>query len=875
MSDALSPPPPQGAALGRLPAAAAAAGEAARPEPAKPRPQQAVVRDFFSGGAPYRGLLLYHGLGSGKSCAAVLAAEAAASAAAARGGAARLFIVLKASIRPNFEAEVTKCSRGTLTGGGVEIEYVHMNGVRAAKVSAAKSEIDGKSLHGAVIVIDEVHNLINEAISGGLGSESRGAKLFRAMYGANGAKIIALSATPAVKSPFEIAVLMCLLHGKIWTVRIRDVCADGGTGTGRRTGQGRVRPQPRDQDRTRRCLAEALVKVRANPRVDEAVVVERSDGGPPDILAAVVSSVDHRYAAGAAGAARGRELELAPPQERAWYAPRLSRPPHEALAAELAEAAGSRARPLLESSDLFPLDPETFQVEQVSDTGAGPRSVEGFGRRVAGKVSRFRLSDAESARLGFPTITSDTVHEMPMTPDQFDRYREARAEEARIERALARNRSAAGPAAAEGGRQPGVHRSLSRMACNFAFENRNDRPFQSQLLRRRREQGAAGGDGAGGDGAGAERRGRRFDAVYKATLAAAVRGLRTKDGGAALREPRLSRVHSPKMGAVLAAVTAAGAKLPALVYSQFRNTEGAELMAEVLAANGFARLRFDRTGAVQKSVPQDQPLFLLFGEDEVRHTVPYFNGAPPAAAQQWFEERARRRPGGPPVEVIIITQAGAEGISLKGVRQVFALEPFWNESRILQVVGRASRDGSHSHLPVPERTLAVHRYVAVFAEEQKKDRLVATDKGLTSDQVVARSAERGSAMLRGFLETVEAAAIDCGKYGEVAASRGGKGRPAGAGCMAFPPGRILSELALAQQAAERLLGQGQADYAQTKRGKGADTLKSADTRKLTVSVVEVDSETVALVNKETGERLRGLYLREAYETEGVLVPSGV
>ena len=48
---------------------------------------------------------------------------------------------------------------------------------------------------------------------------------------------------------------------------------------------------------------------------------------------------------------------------------------------------------------------------------------------------------------------------------------------------------------------------------------------------------------------------------------------------------------------------------------------------------------------------------------------------------------------------MIISSAGAEGISLTGVRQVHIMEPFWNFIRIGQVFGRAIRMGSHLDCP--------------------------------------------------------------------------------------------------------------------------------------------------------------------------------
>lgn len=49
--------------------------------------------------------------------------------------------------------------------------------------------------------------------------------------------------------------------------------------------------------------------------------------------------------------------------------------------------------------------------------------------------------------------------------------------------------------------------------------------------------------------------------------------------------------------------------------------------------------------------------------------------------------------------VFMITGAGAEGLSLRNVRTVHILEPYWNKVRTDQVKGRAVRICSHADLP--------------------------------------------------------------------------------------------------------------------------------------------------------------------------------
>jgi superfamily II DNA or RNA helicase len=65
------------------------------------------------------------------------------------------------------------------------------------------------------------------------------------------------------------------------------------------------------------------------------------------------------------------------------------------------------------------------------------------------------------------------------------------------------------------------------------------------------------------------------------------------------------------------------------------------------------------------------------------------------------------------IKIIMISPAGAEGINLRNCRQVHILEPYWNEGRIEQVIGRAIRQCHHVDLPMSERTVDVFRYKMV------------------------------------------------------------------------------------------------------------------------------------------------------------------
>lgn len=62
---------------------------------------------------------------------------------------------------------------------------------------------------------------------------------------------------------------------------------------------------------------------------------------------------------------------------------------------------------------------------------------------------------------------------------------------------------------------------------------------------------------------------------------------------------------------------------------------------------------------------------------------------------------------GEKVKVVLITQVAGEGLTLKNIREVHIMEPWFNMNRIDQVVGRAIRTCVHKGLPLSDRNVTV------------------------------------------------------------------------------------------------------------------------------------------------------------------------
>lgn len=102
------------------------------------------------------------------------------------------------------------------------------------------------------------------------------------------------------------------------------------------------------------------------------------------------------------------------------------------------------------------------------------------------------------------------------------------------------------------------------------------------------------------------------------------------------------------------------------------------------------------------------------------------------------------------IKFILLAPAGAEGLSLMNVRQIHVLDPYWNEVRIEQLIGRGIRQCSHKALPMDERKVDVYRYKAVRANEKK-----------TTDEEVEELAQEKQTLIDSFLKSIKETAVDC------------------------------------------------------------------------------------------------------------------
>ena len=304
-------------------------------------------------------------------------------------------------------------------------------------------------------------------------------------------------------------------------------------------------------------------------------------------------------------------------------------------------------------------------------------------------------------------------------------------------------------------------------------------------------------------------------------------------------EPFNLNVLSPKYTLLLKNIE----KTQGLVfgYSQFRSIEGIGLLTKVLENNGYYRYSSDVTkdditftikDKVRFESDTDQwqtyVIISIDNEDDASQTTVYnistiLGDTVSTTKDKIFRCTFSLWTGEEDVEtrkkllndfnnetnkygneclILLTTSAGAEGISLMNVRQVHILEPYWNNVRIKQVIGRARRVRSHILLPNDQRNVKIFQYIIRFSDSQKKGTwiqadmikelessgdggddgdgaddatdeqpqipitdmssiIMRKDKGLTSDETLYNIASNKSNILDKFLKIFKEVAVDC------------------------------------------------------------------------------------------------------------------
>jgi hypothetical protein len=757
---------------------------------------QDFIQRYLRMDTPERGLLVYHGLGSGKTATSIAAIEANRSKK-------RIIVMVPASLQDNYVKEIRKIGP-ILFGKGaasltpyewyfhridpsryvaiaekanVPIELLEKNGglfriVRSGETDDSyiwdkmpedmRAQLTGQivdtlmhqvsfvrynglsykaayalDLNNAVVVIDEVHNISRMVRNKDKGI---GKILYQKIRDAKNSKIIALSGTPLVNSPYELAILANMVHGSGTMVRV-----------------------PFSHSRSGESASDSAIirDLYLDPIVRYASIVpsEKAGGGDELLLMRHAMGFESMYSGDKYIGILKTERDFT--KETEWV-PSLS----TRLRSKNIKLDHSKAK--IQTSAWFPETEEEFMKMYTKPGFEGTNEYlkheEQLLRRLM-LVSYYRGAHPSK----YPRTSDLRVIRTEMTDAQMEEYARERSKEILMS---SKNKSA-GPSEDD---DTFTGRYRTRQICNAFLPD--GRPTRDVVKKELEMRGIIGDD--------------VIDEEYNRRLSDAIEKVRSTPD---LRMKVGS--FSPKYEKVIEILN--GSEGLAIIYSSFLRMEGLELLSVFLESDGYSpfEIVLDATGnpRVKGMITEDaeeRERFLRSGgrrymtfsgavDKELRAYLIRiyrgdFIGLPESLLGDISEilgdsytDDSTGNLRGQLCRILMITGAGAEGLDLKAVRQVHVLEPYWNQARLDQVFGRAVRVCSHADLDDAERDVERYLHVCAFPTDTYREMvsrgdnrfLESGDNGMSTDEYLADLSKRKTDRNKAFLRLLMRSAVDC------------------------------------------------------------------------------------------------------------------
>jgi len=767
---------------------------------------QRIIRDYIQYDSPYRGVLLYHELGSGKSAASIAAAEGYI-------GRTSVVVMTPASLAQNYENELMKIStlginmkkswtllkiiskedketikilekyainpsiitkkdltvwiplyQGDIPNSLIvkdkiaygkllkedkdKIEetilhiiknrytFVSYNGLTQKLVN----EIVKKGFDDTFIIIDEIHNFISRVVNGSKLSKG----VYNAIMSSKNCKLVLLSGTPIINNPYELATLINLIRGPINVKELKLL---------------KNSREPTNEDITYILKEKDLYKY-----VDEI----NFNLNENNIYLLLLPTNFMRES--------NDNINIV---KRKWEFT------HDKLMNNITMALNTKYKIGIKYSNVpyyaLPNDKEEFDKIFINNSDPDNPIVinnDLFTRRILGTLSYYRTTGTEF----FPDVLPNNIQYIPMTNHQFAAYADVRIKERSIDDIKKKRNRGKGDGLLDD--KSSVYRAFSRMICNFAFPETIKRSFPQdirKMLKKDIDTVYNQHDDKDNDSEDSDDEDKKDDdkkkikKAYDDNIKSSLNELVNSDNNYLTRN-NLEKLYSPKYAKMLEDIEES--KGSVLIYSQFRLVEGLGIFSNVLDKNGYREIslkkvdndyEFEDLSVFDKKY--DNKRYIIFSSDRVKTNIlmNLFNGEfsllPPSISEsiKKIGYTDTDQLYGKLIKIMMITQSGAEGISLKNVRRVLIMEYFWNSVRINQVIGRAVRTCSHERLPKEERNVQIFTYIMKFTKKQlENDITIRTlDKEITTDQYILNIANKKENIINQFLNMLKIASFDC------------------------------------------------------------------------------------------------------------------
>lgn len=186
--------------------------------------------------------------------------------------------------------------------------------------------------------------------------------------------------------------------------------------------------------------------------------------------------------------------------------------------------------------------------------------------------------------------------------------------------------------------------------------------------------------------------------------------------------------YSPKFVKILKKLKP---KSTAFIYSNFKSWGGIYAFSKFIEHQGWKNYQQFGPGKKRYAIwsGDERPEY----KDEIKTVFNNINNA-----------------NGSKIRLILGSPSIKEGVSLLRVQQVHIIEPYWNFSRMRQIIGRAIRFCSHKDMPTDQQFVDVYIYLAVHPSLKK-----------SIDQHIMTMALNKEKVNQSFETALKESAIDC------------------------------------------------------------------------------------------------------------------
>ena len=148
-----------------------------------------------------------------------------------------------------------------------------------------------------------------------------------------------------------------------------------------------------------------------------------------------------------------------------------------------------------------------------------------------------------------------------------------------------------------------------------------------------------------------------------------------------------------------------------------------------------------------------------------KHRYAIWSGDESSDVKERLKEvfNTKKNENGSKIKIILGSPAIKEGVSLLRVRQIHIMEPYWNMSRLEQVIGRGIRFCSHKDVDPEKRKVKVYIYIATIPIElqnKEKETIPKADRTITVDEHIYNMALIKKKLSNEFENIIKDAAID-------------------------------------------------------------------------------------------------------------------